>query len=283
MPIAVAAIPAIWAGDVEMDFLVRTLIVVVVGYGLLVGCAWSFQRALLYHPDRTEPAPEIARAAGLAPVRLLTGDGLDLLAWWAPAVAGRATVVLFHGNAGNISHRVDKARLFIAAGYGMLLVEYRGYGGNPGDPTEDGLYQDGRAALEFLAGEGVEPPSIVLYGESLGSGVAVELARHNAVRALVLEAPYTSIPDVGARHYPFLPVRALSRDRFENLAKIAAVRAPMLFIHGARDNVIPFDIGRRLFDAAPEPKHSIFLTNAGHNDLYAHGAGQSIVAWLDDL
>jgi hypothetical protein len=266
-----------------MEFLLRAVIIVVVGYGLLVGCAWGFQRALLYHPDRNEPAPAIAAVSGLQAVRLLTEDGLDLLSWYAPAPAGRATIVLFHGNAGNISHRADKARLFIAAGYGMLLVEYRGYGGNPGDPTEAGLYRDGRAALTFLGGEGVDTASIVLYGESLGSGVAVELARETAVRALVLEAPYTSIPDVGARHYPFLPVRTLARDRFENLAKIAAVEAPILVVHGARDNVVPFDLGRRLFDAAPEPKQSLFLADAGHNDLYGYGAGQSIVEWLDGL
>jgi len=266
-----------------MEFLLRAVIIIVLGYGLLVGCAWGFQRALLYHPDRSEPAPAIAAASGLEAVRLLTEDGLDLLAWYAPAPPERATIVLFHGNAGNISHRADKARLFIAGGYGVLLAEYRGYGGNPGDPTEDGLYHDGRAALKYLAGVGVDTQSVVLYGESLGSGVAVELARDHAVRALVLEAPYTSIPDVGARHYPFLPVRALASDRFENLEKIAAVRAPILVVHGARDNVVPFDLGRRLFDAAPEPKQSLFLSHAGHNDLYGYGAGQEIVAWLDGL
>jgi hypothetical protein len=152
------------------------------------------------------------------------------------------------------------------------MAEYRGYGGNPGTPTERGLVADGAAALDFLDGEGIAANRLVIYGESLGSGVAVLLAAQREVAGLILEAPFTSVADVAQHHYSFMPASALVRDRFDSLARIGQVRAPILVLHGERDRVVPLRFGRALFDAAPEPKELWLAREAGHEDLARYGA-----------
>jgi len=165
------------------------------------------------------------------------------------------------------------------------LVSYRGYAGNPGTPTEEGLYADGRAALGFLAERGIGPGGVVLYGESLGSGVAVDVARQQAasepVAAVILESPFSSIADVAQTHYPFVPARWLVKDRFDSVAKIAAIGTPLLILHGGRDRVVPQRFGRRLFAAAAQPKENRWFDEAGHSDLYSHGAAQVATAFIE--
>lgn len=254
------------------------------GYAAFAGLMFAGQRRLMYHPGPQPPEPAAVGLPEMTPVAIETDDGLALLAWYAPARKGRPTVVLYHGNAGNIAHRADKARVLIDAGYGALLVSWRGFGGNPGSPTERGLYEDGRAALRFLSGRGVGPERVVVYGESLGSGVAVQMATEFAVAGLILEAPFTSIAEVAQRHYWYLPARWLVLDRFDSAAKIGAVRAPLLVLHGARDAVVPADLGRALFEAAPGPEKTFRLfEDGGHADLYEHGAGAAVTAFLAAL
>ncbi len=265
-----------------MPSLYRYMAFVVAGYATVTGAMFLGQRRLMYHPGPPPPPPAEVGLPEMAPVTLETTDGLALLAWHAPARAGRATVVVFHGNAGNLAHRAPKARALIDAGYGVLLVAWRGFGGNPGAPSEDGLYEDGRAAFRFLAGRGVAPARIVVYGESLGSGVAVQMATEYGIAAIILEAPFTSIVDVAARHYWYMPARWLLLDRFDSEAKIGAVAAPILVLHGLRDAVVPADLGRALFAAAPEPKVERLFEDGGHSDLYEHGAGEAVVAFLAD-
>ncbi len=263
-----------------MDSIARVAVILVIGYGVIVALAYLFQRSLLYFPGGALPAPARAGLAEMASMVLTTEDRLSLVAWYKAPAAGAAVIVLFHGNAGTIADRAFKARPLLDAGFGLLLVEYRGYGGNPGSPSESGLYADGRAALAFLDGLGIGADRIVLYGESLGCAVAVELAAARPFAALVLEAPFTSIPDVAAGHYPYLPVRWLAKDRFASIAKIGRVQAPLLLIHGERDNVVPIRFGRRLYEAAPEPKRALFLATAGHNDLYNHGVAAAVIEFL---
>ncbi len=257
---------------------------VVGAYVALVGVLFLLQRNMMYYPDTSVPSPAASGVAEMTPVTLATDDGLALLSWYGAAAGGRPSIVFFHGNAGNIGSRGFKARLFLDAGFGVLLVGYRGYGGNPGRPTEDGFYADGRAALDFLAGRGVKPEMTVLYGESLGTGVAVYLAQRQAaltpVAAVVLEAPYTSISEVAANHYPFVPARWLVRGRFDSAARIAQIRAPVLIFHGERDSTIPIKFGRGLFEAAVEPKESRWFDMATHNDLYDFGAGQLVIDFI---
>ena len=262
------------------------LIATVIGvYIVFVAALYVFQRNLLYHPDSNLSSPTASGVAEMEAVGLVTNDGLRLLAWYRPAAEDRATVVYFHGNAGHIGNRGDKVRPYLDAGLGVLLVSYRGYAGNPGSPTEDGLYADGQAALDFLAKLGVGPTDVVLYGESLGSGVAVEAARRQAARipvaAVVLESPFSSLVDVAQTHYPFIPARWLVKDRFDSVTKIAAIDAPLLILHGVRDRVVPVRFGRRLFAAAVRPKEDRWFDEAGHNDLYDYGAAAVVIEFIE--
>ena len=255
-----------------MQWLWRAGAAGLVGYAALVGGMYVFQRRLMYHGDGEVPDRDRADAGAMAEVRLATADGLSLLAWYAPARAGGRTVVAFHGNAGHIGHRFDKLRFLMDAGHGLLLAEYRGFGGNEGSPTEEGLYADADAALAFVRAAGVAAEDTVIYGESLGSGVAVDLASRNTVAGLVLEAPFSSIVDVAAEIYWYVPARHLVLDRFDSASKIGRVAAPILILHGEADTVVPARFGRALHAAANEPKALWSAAAAGHTDLYDHGA-----------
>jgi len=217
----------------------------------------------------------------MEPVALTTADGLTLLAWYHKAPNRNGPVlVLFHGNGGTIEIRAAKAKTFIAAGFGVLLPEYRGYGGNPGSPTEDGLYADGRAALAFAAEQDVAPGRVVLLGESLGTGVAVQMAVEQRVAALVLQAPYSSVADVAQGDFPLLPVWWLVRDRFDSVDKIARVGVPLFVVHGERDAVVPVRFGRALFAAASEPKEALWLPGAGHGVIGQQAVDAAVVDFL---
>jgi fermentation-respiration switch protein FrsA (DUF1100 family) len=264
------------------------VIAVVVGvYTALVGALYLIQRDLIYHPAQQMRSPAASGVPEMRPVELAAADGVTVVSWYSPARPGKPTMVFFQGNAGNISDRGVKARPYLDAGFGLLLAGYRGYGGNPGDPTEQGLYADGRAQLAFLAREGVTPTRWVLYGESLGSGIAVHLAEEQAAKtpvgAVVLESPFSSMADAAAIHYPFVPARALVKDRFDSIAKIAGIRSPLLIVHGVEDNVVPVELGKRLFQAARPPKESHWVAGAGHNDLHDRGLAAMVVAFVTKM
>ena len=252
----------------------------VVAYGALVGSLYVFQRQLLYFPDKTRPELAGLAELGVREVRLTTADGLSLLSWYLPPQERRPVICYFHGNGGHIGYRAQRLRRFARDGFGVLMVEYRGYGGNPGTPSEAGLYADARAALDFLKREARGPPRPVLYGESLGAAVAVRLAAERDVAALILEAPPTSVAEVAQYHYPFVPAALLVRDRFDSLSRIAAVKAPILVLQGDRDTIVPPRFGRALFYAAPEPKEGWFSPEAGHEDLARYGALDAVVDFL---
>ncbi len=259
------------------------LITAAVAYAAVVALVFTFQRSLQYFPS-TDSRDAAERTGGLMQtVRFRTEDGLEISAWYHPARDGLPTLVLFHGNGGQHGDRAGSMQPYMAQGYGVLLAGYRGYGGNPGKPTEDGLYADGRAALAWLAENGVGDDSVVLYGESLGSGVAVQMAVEHAVAGLVLEAPFTSAVDVGQAAYRWLPVRLLLWDRFDNISKIGDVDAPLLVIHGEQDRVVASRFGRRLFEAAGEPKTAEFIPGAGHNDLQFYGIAETVLSFLATL
>jgi uncharacterized protein len=249
-------------------------------YGVLVGGLYVFQRHLLYLPGAARPELGDLTTLGVREVALTTADGLSLLSWYVPPCDLHPVIAYFHGNGGHIGYRADRLRWFARNGYGVLMAEYRGYGGNPGTPSEAGLVADGAAALDFLAAEGIAPRRVVIYGESLGSGVAVPLAAQREVASLILEAPFTSVADVAQHHYSFMPAAALVRDRFDSLARIGDVKAPILVLHGERDRVVPPRFGRALFDAAPEPKELWLSREAGHEDLVRFGAFKAVLDFL---
>lgn len=255
-------------------------------YMAVVMFMYAFQRNILYFPGATKPIRAQSGVAEMTELSFITEDGLDLYAWYAPAKTPmKPTVVIFHGNAGTLGERGFKARVFLDAGYGVMLVEYRGYGGNPGKPTQEGLFADARAAMKTLKDQGVQEANMVLYGESLGTGVATRMAaeaqKHGApIAALILEAPFTSAVDVGASKYPFLPVRTLLKDPFDSLDLIKGILVPVFVVHGALDQTVPITLGRRLFEAANPPKDSLWIDQASHNDLYDFGAGAAVLSFL---
>ena len=265
-----------------MDTVLRVLLTGLAAYALVVAAVYFLQRSLMYFPDSSPPRLDLAGVSDMRDVTLVTADGLELLSWFrAPAAMDGATVVYFHGNAGNIEGRGFKVRPLLDAGYGLLLVGYRGYGGNGGRPSEEGLYGDGRAALDVLMARGVPEERIALYGESLGAAVAVQMALERRVGAVVLEAPFTSATDVGAHHYPFLPVRFLIKDRLASVDKITDIGDPLLIIHGEADRTVPVKMGRALLAAASEPKEGVFIPEGGHDDLFAFGSTEVVLDFLD--
>jgi len=243
------------------------------------------QRSLMYQPGHDLRAPADSGLPEMQSVRRTTPDGLELQSWFHAADAGRPVIVYFQGNAGHIGDREFKVRPFLDAGYGVMLVGYRGYGGNPGSPSEAGLYSDAETALGYLVAQGGDPRDWVLFGESLGTGIAVEMAKRLAdggtpVGAVVLEAPFSAMGDAAQSHYPWLPAKWLVRDRYRTIDKIATISAPLMIYHGDADRVVPFALGRRLFERAREPKTFTRFDGARHNDLYEHGAVDAIMAFL---
>ncbi|HKC13881.1 MAG TPA: alpha/beta hydrolase [Vicinamibacteria bacterium] len=243
-----------------------------------------FETSLIYFPSRLlEDTPE---DYGLVfeEVSLAAEDGVRLHAWWLPLARPRFTILFAHGNAGNISHRLDRARLLASRlSAQVFLFDYRGYGRSEGKPDEQGTYRDARAAHRHLTEtRGVPPDRLVLFGESLGSAVALNLALERAAGALVLESPFTSIRDMARLLLPWLPLSPFLRTRYDNLAKVGRLKVPLLVVHGDRDEVVPFAQGRRVFEAAPEPKRFHRIVGAGHNDTYLRG-GEAYWEALDEF
>jgi hypothetical protein len=242
-----------------------------------------FEKRLIYFPFRTlEVTP---RDLGLRfdEAHLVADDGVALHGWFLPVEGSRFTVLMAHGNAGNISHRLDRALLIHAKlKADVLLFDYRGYGLSQGSPDEEGTYRDGRAAYRYLATErGLDPGRIVLFGESLGAAVALQLALESPCRALVLESPFASIPEMARTVLPFWPFGSLLRTRYDNVGKIGRLKVPLLVLHGEGDTTVPFAQGRRVFAAAPEPKRFYAIPGAGHNDTYVIGGDAYWQAWRE--
>ena len=261
-----------------MNFIGTTVSV----YLLLCGAVFVMQRTLLYPAARQAPNLAAHDVDGLREVTTQTPDGLTLRHWYVPPTEpGAPVLVVFHGNAGHLGDRVSKLDSIINAGFGVLFAGYRGYSGNPGKPSEDGLTADARLLLDWLEAEGVAPERTVLYGESLGTGVAVKMAAERESAAVILESPYTSIAEVAQTHYWYLPAKWLVLDKWDSMAHIGRIRAPLLVLHGARDKTVPTRFGKRLFAAAPEPKELFILNGRAHNDLYQHPqAAERVIEFL---
>ncbi len=225
---------------------------------------WVFQRRLVYFPTRALP-----EVAGVEEVAYTTEDGLEAVGWFVPPVGpeARGTVVVFNGNAGNRAHRLPLAEGLAARGFGVFLVDYRGFGGNGGSPSEEGLAADARAAVGALvARPDVDPGRVVYFGESLGAAVALGLALEREPAVLVLRSPFTSLPEVARVHYPFLVVPGLVRDRYPNLERIRRVDIPVLVVAGSGDRIVPVEQSRAVYEAASGPRRMVVIEGADHND-----------------
>ena len=252
-------------------------------YVVFITALSLMQKHLMYFPDPTRFVPAEWALKELEPMDVTTKDGLTITSWYHPArKATKFTIVFFQGNAGHLGFRNYKVRPWLDAGYGVLMVGYRGFG-NAGSPSEQGLYNDARAALEELNRRGVPDKAIVLYGESMGTGVATQMATEHEAAALILESPYTSVPDVGADRYPLVPVHWLLQDVYDSLDKIQDVHMPLLLLHGELDQVVPIKFGKKLFEAANEPKQAEYVPDAGHNNVYNLRVQQVVLNFLANL
>jgi fermentation-respiration switch protein FrsA (DUF1100 family) len=269
----------------------RSIFLVVLRIGLVLSAIGAllliFETRLLFFPSRAHEITPGQVGLTFEDVTLTTEDGVRLHAWFLPVPSSRWTVLVSHGNGGNISHRLDRALLLQARlGASVLLYDYRGYGRSEGSPDEEGTYRDARAAYQWLVRDRKTPTHrLVLFGESLGSAVALDLALTEPGAALVLEAPFTSVPDV-ARATVFFPLAPFVRTRYDNLSKVGRLRMPLLILHGDHDSVVPFALGRRLYGAAPGPKRFFAIPGADHNDTYLVGGDaywSAIAGFLDTL
>jgi hypothetical protein len=243
-------------------FLIGLPVLLAVAYGALRFVANSAVHFPLRYP---EGSWNLQRDVAATEVWLTARDGVKLNAWWIAAPQARLATVFFHGNAGNLTHRIDHMRSIAAAGSSLLIPDYRGYGKSEGTPSEAGLYLDADAAYQWLIDQGHTPARIIIQGESLGTAVAVDLAARKLCAGVVLEAPFNSASQVAAGLFPILGPLVM-RD-FDSKSKIGKIRAPLLFIHGDRDDIIPYKLGRDLYSAAPEPKSFWTVAGAHHNDL----------------
>ncbi|MEW5976866.1 MAG: alpha/beta hydrolase [Acidobacteriota bacterium] len=243
---------------------------VIVIYLALVAFVYLFQRRMQYYPDRRPvfPPPDPAYSE-IQDISFTTSDGQRLSAWYWPA-SKPVTLVLFHGNAGNRADRLSWIDGLHELGYGVLIPDYRGYGGSEGQPSEEGLYLDAQAAVKWLKTK--SSSQVVYLGESLGSAVAVETALRVKPSSLILQSGFSSALAVASHVYPYLPVRLMMKDRYECLDKIPRIGCPLLMIHGEHDSVIPIRLGRALYDAAVEPKQWLSIPGADHNDVPWVGA-----------
>ena len=261
----------------------RTAVAVAVLLAVLVGLLWAFQRRLVYLPAGG-PVPAAADAVpGGRDVELTTADGLTLGAWFVPGPTADAPAVLVaNGNGGHRGMRAPLARALSAAGLAVLLFDYRGYGGNPGSPSEEGLALDVRAARSHLLEEaGVPEERLVYYGESLGCAVVTELAVAHPPAGLLLRSPFVDLAAVGEVHYPFLPVRSLLRDRYPVAAQVAEVRVPTTVVYGAADTIVPPEQSRQVADAAAQLHRRVEVPGAGHNDTVLLDGGVLVDAVVE--
>jgi fermentation-respiration switch protein FrsA (DUF1100 family) len=266
--------PAIRFGKIGMNSLRWFILALVAGYGGILLLMYVAQRSMMYAPETLHMTPAEAGFPQAEEIALRSADGTRLFAWHVKPWPGHAVVLYFQGNGGAPRHRVPRFKPLVEDGTGLLALAYRGYAGSEGSPSEKGFIADALALYEFAAA--LYPASrIVLWGESIGSGVAVALAAQRPAAALILEAPFTSAADVAAISYPFVPVRLMMKDQFRSDERIRQAHLPLLVMHGALDRVVPITLGEKLFSLAGEPKRFVRFARGGHNDLDDFGALQT--------
>jgi uncharacterized protein len=241
---------------------------------------YFFQPKLIYYPHKeVEATPELI-SLDYEELTLTTNDNVQLNAWWIPHPDARATLLFFHGNAGNISHRLDSIHIFHQLGLSVFIIDYRGYGKSTGTPSEKGTYVDAEAAWNYLTKEkNISPDNIIIFGRSLGGAVAIWLAEKYSSAALIVESSFASIADVGKHYYPYLPTSLLTRIKYPSKDRISNITSPILVVHSVNDDIIPYENGKQLFEAATEPK-TLLKINGGHNDGF-YNSGEKYTNGID--
>ena len=233
-------------------------------YFLVLVFLYFYQRNLLYHPNENNYS-EDKILVDIENVRIKTSDNIELLGWYHEKnLKDFKTLIFFHGNAGSLENRIHKLNHFRDMNINFLIIAWRGFSGNNGNPSEQGLYEDGKSAIDWLIKKGVSEKNLILYGESLGTGVATHLAQNKNFAGVILETPFTSMIDAAKKFYPYIPVKLLLKDKFENYKKIKNINSPILIMHGEADQLVPFSMGEKIYEIANEPKYSYFTKYDNH-------------------
>ncbi|MBI4389612.1 MAG: alpha/beta hydrolase [Nitrospinae bacterium] len=263
--------------------ILQTLAVAVLALAAYTALVVLGEKKIVFHPYKYPEGFWDPGSYGLRveDVYFPSEDGVQLHGWYVARPDAAATLLWFHGNAGNLSHRLDNLLELRRLKINVFIFDYRGYGRSEGEPDEEGLYRDSRAAYRVLTGtKNIAPGAIFLFGRSLGGACAIEVALRHPAAGLILESAFTSAGDMAKKMFPLLPIARLMRSRFDSLSKISRVRIPALFLHGDRDDLVPYELGRKLYDAANEPKEFYDIRGAGHNDTYVAG-GEAYFETLD--
>jgi uncharacterized protein len=252
----------------KMKYLTIILLSFLIIYFLIIILTYIFQRNLLYHPNENNYLNDQLLLA-IKKVKIKTGNNIDLLSWYHNKdINSYKTILFLHGNAGTLENRIHKINHFKDINVNLLIISWRGFSKNQGKPNEQGLYEDARSAIEWLRSKGIKESDIIIYGESLGTGVASEIAQHKNFAGVILESPFTSMIELGKEKYPFLPVKFLLKDTYESNKKIKNIKAPVLVMHGKVDDIVPFHMGKKIYEMANEPKYYYFSEYDDHMMKY---------------
>ncbi len=266
-----------------MVFTIKVVLAVALAlYAMAAVVMYAAQRRFIYFPDSARTTPAAAGLPGVEERIITTPDGEKVVAWYGKAKPGQPTLLYFHGNGGTLELRSDTIRRYLAHGRGVFMMAYRGFSGSTGSPSEAANVADAKLAYDALIKDGVRPEDIILYGESLGTGVAIQVALEKKVEGVILDSPYTSILELASEYYPWLPVSLLLKDRYESIRYIHDVHAPLFVLHGQADEVVPVDMGRRLYAAANQPKEIRTIPGGGHV-IHDGPTSEIINRWIDRL
>ena len=266
-----------------MNYFTLILLILVSIYFFILISTYLFQRSLLYHPMENNYFGD-KLTVSIEKVKIKTRDNIELISWYhSKNLNDYKTILFLHGNAGSLENRIHKINHFKDMNVNFLLVSWRGFSGNEGKPTEKGLYQDADSAVAWLKSKGISENNIIIYGESLGTGVATEIAQNKNFGGIILESPFTSMIDAGKDKYPYLPVRILLKDKYESDKKIKNIKSPILIMHGKVDNIVPFHMGRKMYELANEPKYFYFSEYDDHMMEYNEKLLKALKDFINSL
>jgi len=261
----------------------KLVILIIVTYCLLLTFVFFYQRKLLYHPNFSNHVTGDGLIHSIEKINIKTEDNIDLKGWFHLKDLKKKTILFFHGNAGTLDNRIYKLNFLGNLDINFLIIAWRGYSGSSGKPTELGLYQDAKSAVNWLNLKGIAEKNIILYGESLGTSVAIEIGQNKNFAGIILEAPFTSMVDTGKKYYPFFPVKLLLKDKYESKNKIKNIKFPILVMHGKKDKIIPFYMGEAIYNLANKPKFKYFSDNDDHMMDFDENLVNEISSFLKSL
>jgi len=242
----------------------KIIFLIFIIYILLLVFIFFYQRKLLYYPNVNRYIESENLIPRIEKVNIFTSDGYNLLGWYHKKNISKKTILFLHGNAGSLENRIYKLNYFEEFDVNFLIIAWRGFSGNLGKPHEQGLYEDAKSAVNWLQSEGIKEEKIILYGESLGTAVAIEIAQNKKFAGIILESPFTSMVEVGKKYYPIFPIKLLLKDKYESINKIKNISSPIMIMHGMQDKIIPFEMGQKIYNYANSPKFNYFSKYDDH-------------------